>query len=236
MTENRIGLSFAQAEGIEPLPSQLSLGVISPELSATMWAIVYSSLNNNIGFGSSVIAQSFLEDPWRTILRVWWVAKLYRNIDEFPRPFDVLNLVKDVITSRNYIRTFDFIQFVIQRPECPPTLSDQINYVLERGRAAYRIIDNHVLPLSSEAEVDAVNAALSVINDAEAGGPAAHMRLAATNLSNGHWAEAIRESIHAVEAAAKSIEPTATTLNPALIKLQSSIGLNPALAKAYGAL
>ena len=55
-------------------------------------------------------------------------------------------------------------------------------------------------------------------------------------LSGGDWAGCIQQSMHAVEGAAKAIEPTADTLGPALTKLQETIGLPPALRKAFGAL
>ncbi len=41
-------------------------------------------------------------------------------------------------------------------------------------------------------------------------------------------------SVHAVEGSAKAIKPSAKTLGPALTRLKSTIGLNPALATAFG--
>jgi DNA-binding NtrC family response regulator len=62
------------------------------------------------------------------------------------------------------------------------------------------------------------------------------LRNASAELTAGDWPGAVRESIHAVEAAAKLIEQTADTLGPALAKLQTSIGLNPILKSAFGQL
>lgn len=236
MTSDRMGISFAQAEGVEALPSQLALGTISPQLSAAMWATVYSSLDECIVQSSSVYSELIIKDPWKKILRFWWIAKAHRNIDEFPEPDALMRQIKMIMTSRDYVKVFDFIQFIIQMPECPRSFKNTFDTVLKFGRAAYRIVDDHILPISSEAEIAAVTAAILVARGAEARGPETHLKAAAVNLSKGDWGEAVRESIHAVESAAKSIEPTAATLGPALTKLQSSIALNPAVAKAYGAL
>src|SRR5947207_1400575 len=45
--KERKRLTFAQAEGAEPLPSQLALKEISPELRARLWAVVYNSLEKS---------------------------------------------------------------------------------------------------------------------------------------------------------------------------------------------
>ena len=236
MANDRIGLTFSQAEGVEPLPSQLALRTISPELAAALWAVIYDSVGRCVKYSNGVYAHKYLDDPWVTIMRVWWVTRLYKNVDEYPEVDHIIIIIKDIITSRDYIKTFDFIQFLIQRPECPRYLPKSVDLVLERTRAAYRIIDNHVLPIATEAEVAAISAALVESAKADANGPKIHLKNAAENLSRGEWAETVRESIHAVEAAAKSIEPSAATLGPALTKLQTSISLNPAMSRAYSAL
>jgi hypothetical protein len=42
--EDRIRLSFEQAEGVEPLPSQLQLREVSTELRAVLWHTIQSYL------------------------------------------------------------------------------------------------------------------------------------------------------------------------------------------------
>ena len=52
----------------------------------------------------------------------------------------------------------------------------------------------------------------------------------------GNYAASIRESIHAVEAAARVLEPGAQTLGPGLSKLEKSMRIHPALGKGFGSL
>jgi hypothetical protein len=42
--KRRRGLTFAQAEGVEPLPAQLGPKELSPELRAHLWAVLYDKL------------------------------------------------------------------------------------------------------------------------------------------------------------------------------------------------
>ena len=233
---DRTSVNFAQAEGFEPLPSQLQLRVISSELSARLWSVTHASLSESISHMRGAPLILVLGWPWDIILENWWVNRLFKNIDEFPR-VDVIKLnVKEVVTSRNYILVFDFIQFVIRHPDCPLDYGREIAAALEVSRAAYRLVDQTIVPISSDEAGAAVERAMLTAKEAKAKGPHAHLRAAAEALSIGKWAESIRESVHAVEATAKSIEPNADTLGPALKKLQVSIALNPALQRAFSAL
>ncbi len=58
----RKALSFSQAEGTEPLPSQLRLQEISQELRAKLWSVVYSSLSNDIRYDNRI------DGKWRKVL------------------------------------------------------------------------------------------------------------------------------------------------------------------------
>jgi hypothetical protein len=42
--EDRKRLTFEQAEGVEPLPSQLELKEVSPELRARLWSVFHELL------------------------------------------------------------------------------------------------------------------------------------------------------------------------------------------------
>lgn len=230
-------MTFAQAEGAEPLPTQLALRTISAELSAALWAVIHDNLSECIRYPENVYGGSKrLYDPWKAMLTAWWVTHEHQNIDEFPDAASIHYQVKYIVTSKDYIKVFEFIQFVVRRPECPRVLRNGIAVILERCRASYRLIDNTIVPITSDEEASSIAAAMEIAENAIAQGPRVHLRKAAEALSQGSWPESVRESIHAVEAAARSIEPSAATLGPALSKLQQSIALNPAMSRAFSSL
>jgi hypothetical protein len=62
-----------------------------------------------------------------------------------------------------------------------------------------------------------------------------HLRNAATELTQGHFADSVRESIHAVESVARCLEPTGD-LSGALARLESSAKIHAAMKKGFSAL
>jgi hypothetical protein len=64
--KERKKLSFKQAEGTAPLPSQLKRKEISKEFRAALWAEIYSELERA---RLSYSENDYLNDPWDTILR-----------------------------------------------------------------------------------------------------------------------------------------------------------------------
>ncbi|WP_156359842.1 hypothetical protein [Sphingomonas sp. Leaf10] len=234
---DRKGLTFAQAEGVHTLPQQLALREISPQCTALLWAIVYESFEKSLGHDSMYGGEPWVVDPWLSILRAWHVTREHRLLDEFTSKESIrLPQLKKIITSSDYIVVFDFLQYVIQHPKCPFGLQESIAVALTTCRAAYRIIDYMIVPIASDEEALALKAALKVAETAKPRGPYHHLKLAAAHLTAGAMADSVRESISAVEGAAKSIEPSADTLGPALHKLKSSIDLNPAMSSAFAKL
>lgn len=213
-------MTFAQAEGLEALPTQLQLRTISPELSARLWLTTYNSLTESISNVRGVPQLLILTMPWQPILTGWWVERQFKNIDEFPDPRHIMAIVKEIVTGKEYVRLFDFIQYVVRHAYCPSKYRTEIAAALENSYAAYRLIDQTIVPISSDEMAESLTRSMQRAEAADAKGPRAHLKNAAESLSQGNWAQSIRESIHAVEAAARSIEPDASTLGPALANLQ----------------
>jgi hypothetical protein len=81
--EERPRLTFAQAEGIEPLPTQLKRTEISAKLASLVWAVLHRELlasgyNDNLGFSRTNIV-----GLWAEILRDYHVYSQHRPVDEF---------------------------------------------------------------------------------------------------------------------------------------------------------
>jgi hypothetical protein len=117
-------------------------------------------------------------------------------------------------------------------------LAEVINKALEQARAAYRIIDRTVVPIASDEERKTIEQAFQELGDNRFRGARSHLRAAAEALTNGDFAGSVRESIHSVESVARVLEPSASTLEPALRALAEKGYVHPALktgfAKLYG--
>jgi hypothetical protein len=109
--------------------------------------------------------------------------------------------------------------------------------LLQQCRAAYAVLDRDtIIPVGSESEAEALKRAFADIATSEFHGARAHLRTAGSKLTEGDYPGSIRESIHAVEAVARTLEPSANTLPPALAKLEGSVRMHGALRAGFNSL
>ena len=64
--QRRRGLTFEQAEGIHPLPSQLNRTEVSPELRAVLWSYIHERLSST---ARREVSYLVLGSPWKTVLK-----------------------------------------------------------------------------------------------------------------------------------------------------------------------
>jgi hypothetical protein len=121
--EDRKKLTFEQAEGAAPLPSQLKPREVSPQLRALLWTAVYSSLKASQSF------VAFFDDPWQSILREEFIFHRHGMIDEFKN--DSKKLIPDarwIFERGDYLQIFGWLEFVLKHRMCPPGLHDDSVY------------------------------------------------------------------------------------------------------------
>jgi hypothetical protein len=129
-----------------------------------------------------------------------------------------------------------WLEFVLKHRSCPNDLATAVDRIMEHSRLAYRVFDREVIcPIGSEAERDTIERAFADLATTEYNGARAHLRKAAEELTTGHYADSIRESMHAVEATARVLEPSAA-LSDALAQLEKSANIHPALKQSFGKL
>lgn len=226
---DRKSLTFEQAEGAEPIPSQLQLKELSPALRSALWALVYQELQ-----GSSVsrgIGPQILAAPWHTILYVDHVYRQHRPADEFTiRSDDHVARLKKVFLDGNYVRVFGFLQYVLRRQDRPYQFEKIVAGLLRSSKAAYTVVDgNTIVPIGSEEDRKAVERAFVDLVAKEFNGARSHLKAAAEKLTAGTYADSVRESVHAVHSVVLVLEPTATELGVGLARLEASIKIHGAL-------
>lgn len=223
-------LTFEQAEGAAPLPSQLALKEVSEGLKAKMWQVFHDSL---VADGNS-----FLRGNWELVLRDHHVDRLNLPIDTFSgyKP-TVIQELRENLFDDDYLNFFGFIQYVLRHQRCPPYIKQAVPMVLKLHRAAYRVVDGDTIaPFATEAEAATAEKALYELKSAAMDGARTHLRKAMSELTAGSWAGSIRESIHAVESVARTIAPGANTLGPALTALEKDKVIHAALKSAFGSI
>lgn len=144
-------------------------------------------------------------------------------------------ILKKTFFSCEWFAVYDFIEFLIQDSDTflDTEVLKQLNAVLEKEKAAYRIVGKEVVEITDRNEIKAIEDALSH-PDAPV---REHIRAALVMLSdreNPDYRNSIKESISAVEATCRLVTNLKTaTLGDALKKIPD---LHPALQKSFLAL
>ncbi len=229
---DRRSLTFAQAEGVEPLPQPLKLGEVSQQLRALLWRAVFKSMVKSQGQSGRI------EEPWRTVLLDIHVYVRHQPIDEFKFDSDTHHLVaKTICWHGSYIDLFGFLQEVLRHDNCPYELAEDIDAALRQSRSAYRLVESDTFaPAATAEEGAAVQQAFADLAKSELHGARTHLRKASDQINSGHFADSVRESIHAVESVARTLDPKAKTLEPALATLEAKGAVHPALKKGFSAI
>ncbi len=227
---DRKQLTFEQAEGAAPLPTQLRPGEISPPLRAKLWELIF----NHLSLTKKSDVYSYLGSPWDRILRDYHVQHEHKMADAFDAKLSIhINRLSSLFKDGLYTRVFGFIQFVLRHNKCPNQLANVVEGILVEERAAYRLLDRStLLPIASEFEGETVMTALATANEVGLPGAYEHLKAAGGFLTQGKFADSIRESIHAVESAARSLG-NAGSLKDALKALEQRRGLHPALKGGF---
>ena len=235
--EDRKRLTFEQAEGAEPLPRPLNLKEVSTELRARLWTIIHRMLAG-ASIGESVHGQYYVDGPLVQLLHDWHVERRFRAADEFTSCYDDwLTELKSIIMQGDYLEIFGFVQWVLRHEAKPCGLENDIRNALQASQAAYAVFDNDtIIPISSTGEADTIVRAFADVAAFEFHGARAHLRNAGSELTAGNYGPSVRESIHAVEAVARVLEPSANTLPQALSKLAASVRIHPALRSGFSSL
>ena len=218
-----------KAAQIEFLPSSGLGRVAAPELGdmpvefrVPVWSAIYAGMRDAIHYG---IPPPRFDDPWHGIVPMWWMLYFKRPIDEVPRdPEAVMDRIKGVIMQSPYNKVFDLLTDLVRHQGCPQGMSEFINGELRISQMAYYLDTSGTptfVPQSSSQEGEAVRDAMSVLAESGIDGAHTHLLNAAGTINQGKFADAVRESIHAVESVAKVISGQAhKDLRPAIKELE----------------
>lgn len=234
-------LTFSQAQGYEPLPEPLSLGVISNEARTKLWNVFYK----HVSASTRTSVYTLVVDHWLKILQVLHVNFFLLPADEFTSSFErlVQGYKAWLLSTVPINKVFDLLQMIMRHPDCPREFVDAISRTFEECRLAY-FVDQQapvtIFPATTPTEGEAISNALRDIREAGMRGAEAQIREANNLINLGDWGGSIHKSISAVETVARSIDhESSRSLGSALTSLERrGLQLHPALkeglSKIYG--
>ena len=228
---------FSQRTGLAPIPPQLKLGQVTPELRRLLYYAIHLEMDRNKKSGPH---GGYFGPSWRTLALDMHVRCFKQDADTFDNDFAVVaRAIKHVITSQPIGPTFDLVEFILRHHACSTDAWSEIAQAFEDARAAYRIYDGMtIVAIGTDEQAAAFDAAVREAEAKNASGARKHLIDAGVALKDGDWAGSVRESIHAVESVAVRLAPGETTLGAALKVIEKNGhlhgGLKAAFSQLYG--
>ena len=247
-------LTFSQREGKASLPETLQIGKLSRKFRKNLWKVVETSISNSQVVAMDARHNNFIvfDDSgqgsfWKQCSYSYHFNVLDKNHDEILSdraggPNELNDAMREIILGGRYDEILTAVEHILRTPEIPKKLENSIKNVFEY--APY-LLDSSaqpicIIPVTSDEMKKSTKKSLDNINKSELTGAKTHLRSAARELNKNKFADSVRESIHAVEATARQIDPKASkTLVPALNSLEKNgilkhSALKEAFNKLYG--
>ena len=192
--------------------------------------------------------ESLRESEVLTYVVRLWLHFFKRRVDERPTEWrQAKSEIKDYFFSAEWSGVYDFLEFTLAnyvldsyRSDTKEQLVEFCNSILEREMAGYRLVNDLVTPITSNAEAEAIEEAIQDSADRATIGE--HLNRALQLLSdrdNPDYRNSIKESISAVESACRAhAGDDAESLNLSLQSLSEKWDVHPAfrqgIEKLYG--
>ena len=231
-------LTFSQAYGYEELPQPLKLEEISDRARTKLWNILFEFVQSKSIYDDDD-CRTYVGGIWPDILAFLHLDHYGYALDELYYSMDDFMGYKSRFMDDQFNELFDLLLAIMRHPECPQAFIWAVADVFKEFRLAYVVdIDPPptIYPSATREEGEAVLRATAELSKAGLAGAVNHLRKAADCINQGDPPGAVRESIHAVESTARSLDPKANTLKPALRSLEAAGGLHPALKEAFSKL
>lgn len=198
---DRRSLTFQQAEGLVPLPSQLKVGEITKTLRARLWAAFFNLIHRHKHEYSDRIRRPLDHFVTRHLVEVRGI--MADEIDY--RTWAVESEFKPIFQEEGYGNLLGTVEWFLREMREPLFLRE-VQRALAAERAAYRVLDGHsIVPVASEEEAQAYAGAVEDLSEGNHDGARSHLVAAGSQLTKGDYAGSVRESIHAVESVARSL-------------------------------
>ncbi len=214
------------------VPRQLKREEISDELRSLVWFVIHESITRQGTYGR------YIDSEWAEIIRDIFVFHELKMVDDFDDDYGIVtSWLKSSLLNSTYGGFYGLIQYLLRHRFVSDQFRDAIKSALERARSPYRVVHGDTLvPIGTQQEAETIERAVQTAVEEGHSGSASHIKKAAQLISEGKWADSVRESVHAVESIARVLKPGTHSLGPALNQLQTTGELHDALKKGMSAM
>ena len=228
-------MRFSEREGFKPVRTVFQIDSVDENLRNGLWTIIYNCVIRRVSI------QILSGDTGiRDFLSNLWIYHYQKAVDQQLSYDEFLKFIRKEIFSGPWYGIYDFIEFVLSYFPFTSQERDSFrkacNFWLEREMSAWRVIGNTVTRLTSEEEIEVVEATCALRGPFTSA--STHMNTALAHLSDRKspdYRNSIKEAISAVESACRVVtENSKATLGDALKQLEKKgIRIHPALRAGF---
>lgn len=230
---------FSQRKGLKPVRSIVQKDAMDDALRYGLWDAFHLCIWEGLEYYT--YGQEFRQSNLWLLFQHYWHGYFKRPLDSLPPRFhEAHEVLRKYFFTCQWNEVYDLIEFTtrVAPDNLVAAFVEFSNNILARELSAYRLIDRHIVEITSEQEIASIEDALR--NTERLKGVNAHLKAALTLLSDRKqpdFRNSIKESISAVEAIARIISgDSKATLGAALKLLEEKAGMHGALKSSLSSL
>jgi hypothetical protein len=147
-------VKFSQRQGITPLPDALKPEAMPPELRNSLWNCLLPWLRRA---PESELLQAIWRDHWKAPIDAIPFKESYTGISFG----DAWRMVRENFFKVPWHGVYDFLEFFIGMGFSGRQLGSAVDEILAKELAAYRVVNQRIVPVTNEQEIKALEEALS---------------------------------------------------------------------------
>ena len=225
---------FSQRKGLKPIRETVQVESMDESLRNAIWNSFFEHIIKKDGFMDS----SYVSGEIHGFADYFWANFLKQTVDTHPHRDDTIyDELRKMFFRFQWYEVYDFVEFIVSCVRNVGSFEAAVSRALETEMAAYRLVHGKVVEITSQTELSAVDTALA---QSDFPGASQHLKRALELVSDKHKPDtrnSIKESISAVESAAKEITklPKAT-LEDAIKMLEKNGELHACLKAGFSKL
>jgi len=234
-------MTFSERYGYKPTREIIQIESMDEPLRNGLWSLLKVHCWDEVSLSTGMYGGYYLNDrnnaKIQALCQRFWFTYFKKPLDELNNDWlQVRHELREYFFGCPWNEVYDFIEFVrnnYQDDNFSERFTRVCNNLLERELSAYRFVDGTITQITQEQEIAEIEQALG----SSPGPVVRHLRRSLELLSDRRvpdYRNSIKESISGIESLVTiTLKGDKGTLGQLIKKLESEIGLHPALNTAF---
>lgn len=195
-------MRFSEKMGHRPIKTVLQVDSIDDDLRASLWNLIDRWIFSQPNFKYRQYGHGDIDEFSKILWEFYFKRPFDKRSDKVPA---ILAHIRNYFFSCQWYEIYDILEFFVEYLDQDGSLTVQINKILERELAGYRIINGNFIPITCDLEISEIQ---NVLDSSPFSGARSHIAEALNHLSNRSHPDlrnVIKEAISAVESACKEL-------------------------------